>query len=91
MAKENGSGGRGLTIVLPRGGGYDPMARPGEKPVIRIGSGPYRICPRGTLRGPPRTRSLTSSAEAMTDSSWSTTFRLRVLIAGGVVGGKSTA
>jgi hypothetical protein len=37
-AKENGSVGRGLTIVLPRGEGYDPMARSGEAPVIRIGS-----------------------------------------------------
>ena len=44
-AKDKAGGGRGLTIVLPRAGGYDPMAKPGETPVIRIGSQPAPAVP----------------------------------------------
>ena len=46
-AKDKGGVGRGLTIVLPRGGGYDPMARPGQTPVIRIGARPAPELPAG--------------------------------------------
>jgi hypothetical protein len=44
---------------LPRGGGYDPMARPGEKPVIRIG--------RADLTKLPAGQSETTKAEALSD------------------------
>jgi hypothetical protein len=50
LVKEAGGSGRGLTIVLPRGGGYDPMARPGDTPVIRIGRG---VTPAALPAGEP--------------------------------------
>src|SRR5205823_10870246 len=33
------AGKRGLTIILPRGGGYDPMARPRATLVLASGAG----------------------------------------------------